>query len=245
MRVIPGLTISTIVLVSLWVPTSSFPLPDVPSGDTNVQTETSAEVIIARYFEAIGGADAVKGVASRRMSYWVHMLGRDAYLIEKHWTRPDSMRTGRVGATTYTLTEGEHSWRVSPEGRQELPEAVARSMSKLADIDGPLVDPEKKRVTLTYSGVVHHDMTDLHQVTATFADGEQWEFFFDTTTGLLRRMKEPSITLLDGQFKRGPDTYSYYFDYRPVDSLLHPHLWVQATEDGVHVFVVEDIQLDQ
>ncbi|MGB5659787.1 MAG: hypothetical protein WBO54_09930 [Thermoanaerobaculia bacterium] len=97
-------------------------------------------------------------------------------------------------------------------------------------------------MTLTYSRIVHHDMTDLHQVTATFADGEQWEFFFDTTTGLLRRMKEPSFTLLDGQFKRGPDTYSYYFDYRPVDSLLHPYLWVQATEDAVHVIVVEDIQ---
>ncbi len=238
-----GLAYWMAVLASLWIPSSTFSSAHDPPGDTNVQAETSAEEVVAKYLEAIGGADAVRAVVSKRITYWVHMFGRDAYLMERTWTRPGSMRTGRPGATTYTVTEGERSWRVSPEGRRELPAVVAGSMSKLADIDGPLVDPVEKGVTLTYSGVVRYDMTDLHQVTVTFADGVQWEFFFDTSTGLLRRMTHPSFRMLNDQISRGPDAHIYYYDYRSVGPVLYPHLWIQSTEDHTHLFVVEGIQL--
>jgi hypothetical protein len=116
-------------------------------------------------------------------------------------------------------------------------------LGKLADIDGPLVDPGSKGVTLTYSGSLRYDMTDLHQITATFADGVQWEYFFDTRSGLLRRLIRPSFNMLDGQFSRGPDVHDTYFDFRSVGSVLYPHLWVQSTEDSTHLFVVEDIQI--
>lgn len=238
-----GFACSMVVLASLWISTSVLSSADDPRRDASVQADTSAEGIVAKYLEAIGGADAVKAVVSKRMSYWVHVLGRDAYLMERSWTRPNSIRTGRPGATTYTVTEGERSWRVSPEGRRELPAVVARSMSKLADIDGPLVDPGEKGVTLAYSGAVRYDMTDLHQVTVTFADGVQWEFFFDASTGLLRRMTQPSFIMLNDEISRGPDAHYYYYDYRAVGSVLYPHLWIQSTEDHTHLFVVEDIQV--
>jgi hypothetical protein len=206
-----------------------------------MQADSSAEEIVARYLDAIGGADAVKAVASRRITYWVHMFGSDPYLMERSWTRSGSMRSGRPGATTYTLTEGERSWRVSPEDRRELPAVVAGSMSKLADIDGPLVDPTEKGVTLAYSGLVHYDMTDLHQVTATFADGVQWQFSFDVRTGLLRKMTQPSFRLLNDQVSRGPDAHHHYYDYRAVGSVVYPHHWIQTTDEHTHLFVVEDI----
>jgi hypothetical protein len=145
------------VLVSSWMLSASPGLAHDLPVDTNVLVEMSAEEVVANYLEAIGGADAVKAVVSKRITYWVHMFGRDAYLMESHWTRPHNKRTGHPGATTYTLTEGERSWRVSPEGRRQLPAAVSRSLSKLADIDGPLVDSVEKGVTLAYSGVVHYD----------------------------------------------------------------------------------------
>lgn len=232
------------VLASLWIASSTFDSAHDPR-DTNLQAQTSAEEVVARYLEAMGGADAVRAVASKRITYWVHMFGRDAYLMERTWTRPNSMRTGRPGATTYTITEGERSWRVGPEGRQELPALVAGSMSKHADIDGPLVDPAEKGVTLTYSGVVSYDMTDLHQVTVTFADSVEWEYFFDARTGLLRRMTQPSFMMLGDQISRGPDAHYYYYDYRSVGPVLYPHFWIQSTEDHTHLFVVDDIQLQE
>lgn len=230
------------LLVSLLLSSSTYSTATEAPDNMSREVKTTAEDVVAKYLEAIGGADAVKAVVSKRTTYWVHMFGRDAYLMERSWTRPNSMRTGRPGASTYTLTEREKTWRVSPEGRREMPPAVARSMSKLADIDGPLVDPVKKGVTLAYSGLVLYDMTDLHQVTVTFADGVQWEYFFDASSGLLRRMTRPSFRMLNDQLSRGPDAHSYYYDYRSVGPVLYPHFWIQSTEDHTHLFVVEGIQ---
>ncbi len=235
----------TAVSASLWISSStSASVNDTPDS-TIVQTETKAEEVVARYLEAIGGADTAKAVLAKRMAYWVHMFGRDTYLMERSWTRPSSMRSGRRGESTFTLTEGNRSWRVSPEGRRELPEVVAHSLGRLADIEGPLVDPADKGVALVYSGVVRYDMADLHQITATFPAGVQWEFFFDAATDLLRKTKLPSFRILNGEFSRGPDVNVYYYDYRPVGGMLYPHLWIQSTEDYTHLFVVEEIELQE
>lgn len=236
------------IVAFMWIPSVTSVSTQGPLDETSAQSaqaDPSAEEVVARHLEAIGGADAMRAVASRRMTYWVHMFGRDAYLLERFWTRPSSMRTGPPEAAAYTLTEGERSWRVGPDGRQELPEAVAASMSKAADIDGPLVDSAAKGVTLAYTGRVHYDMSDLHQITATFADGVQWEYFFDARTGLLRKMTRPSFRMLNGQISRGPDAHQLYYDYRPVGSVLYPHFWIQSTEDHTHLFVVEEIQLQE
>jgi len=235
----------TAVLVSLWVSSPALGSGSDPPSRMSGQAKTKAEEVVERYLEAIGGADAAKAVVEKRMTYWVHMFGREAYLMERIWTRPSSMRTGRRGETTYTLTEGEKSWRVSPEGRRELPGVVARSLSKFADIDGPFVDEAGKGVALAYSGVVSYDMTDLHQITVTFEDGVQWEYFFDAGTGLLRRTTQPSFTMLNGEFSRGSDVHFYYYDYRPIGRMLYPHLWIQSAEDHTHLFVVEEIRLQE
>jgi hypothetical protein len=215
------------------------------AGGTGVQGETAAGEVVAAHLEAIGGADAIKAVNSRRMTYWVHMFGRDAYLMEQVRTRLGSLRMGPPGADEYTLVEGEKAWRVGPEGKMELPAGAAASLGKLADIDGPLVDPAAKGIALAYSGVVQYDMSELHQVTVTFADGTEWEFFFDSRTGLLRRVTKPSYYMLNGETSRGPDTHTYYYDYRPVGDVLYPHHWVQVSENHTHLFVVEEIELGQ
>lgn len=213
------------------------------SPNTSLEIDTSAEEIVTAYISEIGGAEAVKAVAGRHMTYRVHMFGREAYLMERTWTRPNSMKTGRPGATTYTLTEGERSWRITPDGQQELPSPIARSLGRQADIDSPLIDREQKGVTLSYSGIVHYDMVDLHQVTATFSDGVQWEYYFDASSRLLRRMTQPSFMMLNGQITRGPDAHYYYYDYRAIREVLYPHLWIQSTDDHTHLFVVEEIDI--
>lgn len=114
--------------------------PDQPAAEK----AATAQGVAAAYLEAIGGVDAIRAVRSKRITYQVHMFGRDPYVMERTWTRPNSMRIGHPGEETDTLTEGEKSWDVSPEGRVETPPAVARSRSRLADIDGPLVDPEEE-----------------------------------------------------------------------------------------------------
>jgi hypothetical protein len=230
------------LLVFLWVPSWAAGSVDESPCDTGVPADTAAEEIVAAYIEAIGGLDAVKAVDYKRITYRIHMIGRESYLMERTWTRPNTMKTGRPGAATYTLTEGERSWRVSSGERQELPSHVARSMSRQADIEGPLVDPVEKGVTLVYSGVVRYDLAELVRIIATFPGGSQWEFFFDTNTGLLRKETRPSFVMRNGRISRGADVTLLYYDYRPVEGILVPHLWIQSADSHTHLFVVEDIE---
>lgn len=234
-----------VILVALIMPSIVFGQDPGQAGSAEVQEVTTAEKVVAAYLEAIGGVNAIKAVQSKRMTYRVHMFGRDPYTMEQLWTRPNTLRTGPPGATSYMFTEGEKSWRVGPDGRKELPEGVAGSLSKKADIDGPLVDAAKKKITLEYVGVVRFDMSELHQVTLTFEDGTQWELFFDARTGLLRKEARPSYYMMNGKTTRGPDAHTYYYDYRPVGAVLYPHYWIQSTESHTHLFVVEEIELGE
>jgi hypothetical protein len=233
--VLPGLAACCVLLVTGVVPPLRAEEARAPSADE----------VVARYLEAIGGVEALKNVETRKVRYRVHMFGRDGYSMERSWSRPDVMRTGMPGAPVYTLTEGGKSWRIGPEGRSKLPAPVAANFARLADIDGPLVDPAKKGVTLEHVGTEQYDMTELEQIRLTFKDGTRWELFFDARSGLLRKRKQPSFYILNGEVTRGPDTWTYFYDYRPVQNLLLPHLRVQATESHTHVFVTEEIVINE
>ena len=233
------------LFVALSIASSALAQNPGEAGGTSNPDGTTAEDVVAAYLEAIGGVDAIKAVESKRMTYWVYMFGRDAYMVQRSWTRPNTMRQGPVESDRYLLVEGERVWDVSPEGREELPEGAAGSLIKLADIDGPLVDAAEKNITLAYSGVVRYDMAELHHVTVTFADGVQWEMYFDSRSGLLRKVTMPSFYMLNKEISRGPDTETYYYGYRPVGSVLYPQYWVQASEDHTHLFVVKDMTVGE
>jgi hypothetical protein len=207
--------------------------------------QPTADAIIAKYVEAIGGLEALQKIDTRSVRYRVHTFGRDGYSMERSWKRPNIMRSGPPGAPSYTLTEGRKSWRVGPDGRHELPDQVAANFARLADIDGPLVDSAKKGISVEYVGTGQFDMVELHQIRLTFEDGTQWEQFFDARSGLLRKMKQPAFYMLNNEITQGPDTWTYYYDYRPVQDILFPHIWVQATDDHTHAFVTEEILINE
>lgn len=236
--------IAFILVTALFITFSKLEAAPSPSQPPNQAKTTTAEEVVAKYLEAIGGVGALQAIDTKRLRYHVHMFSSDGYLMERSWKRPNTMQTGGVGESAYMLTEGDKSWRVGPEERRELPTPLAANLAKLADIDGPLVDSTKKGISLSYLGTDRYDMTDLHRVELTFKDGVKWELFFDSRTGYIRKMKQPSFLMLGNEISRGPDALSYYYDYRPVDGVMIPHMWLQITDDHAHAFTVEEIELN-
>lgn len=220
----------------------------VPSSalNTGQSTNITAAGVAAKYVQAIGGIEALKKINTKKVRYRVHMFGRDGYVMERQWKRPDNMRQGSPDGPRYTLTEGMKSWRVTPEGRREMPGPVSANFAKLADIDGPLVDYEKKGIVLEYVGNERYDMTELHHLKMTFKDGVEWDLYFDAGSGFLRKMKQPSFYMVNNEISRGPDSLTYYYDYRSVENINIPHLWIQeVSEDHIHAFVVEEVALNK
>ena len=215
-----------------------------PDSNEVQSAEVTANEVVAKYLQAIGGIEALKKIKTKNISYRVHMFGRENYLMEQQWKRPDTMRQGPPGGAMYTLIEGAKSWRVTPDGRQEMPAAISASMVKKSYIDDPLVDYEKKGISVEYMGSERYDMAELHHLKLTFKDGVEWGLFFDARTGLLRKMKKPSFLMMNNEISRGPDAWTYFYDYRPVGDLNIAHLWLQDSDDHVHAFVVEEVVLN-
>lgn len=235
-----GLQIFVLLLVLLYYPSPSCG-DTSPESSPGQETNITAAEVAAKYVQAIGGIAALKKVAAKKIRYRVHMFSRDGYLMERRWKRPAVMRQGSPDADTYMLTEGAKSWQVTPDGRKEMPAPVAANFAKIADFDGPLVDYEKKGIQIEYVGSERYDMSELHHLKLTFKDGVEWALFFDARTGLLRKMKQPSFFMTNSEIKRGPDTWTYFYDYRQVNNLKFAHLWVQVADDHVHSFVVEEV----
>ncbi len=232
-----------VLMLLLILPIFTMASPSIVKPD-RTDDITAAEVA-ATYVKAIGGVEALKNVETKKILYRVHMFGRDAYLMERQWKRPGIMRQGPPEGSMYTLTERDKSWRVAPDGRREMPAMVSANFAKMADIDGPLVDHEKKGTSLEYIGIEQYDMSELHHLKLIFKDGVEWELYFDARTGFLRKMKQPTFFMINNEISPGPDAWTFYYDYRSVENIKMPHLWLQVSEDHVHAFVIEEVALNK
>ena len=136
-------------------------------------------------------------------------------------------------------------WRVLGENRQEIKGPIVNSFKKNADLDGPFIDSAKKGISLEHVGKKRFEFSQLHQVEVTFKDGEKRQYYFDNETRLPVIMKKPSFLMINNKIKPGPTSIYYFFDYREVNGIKFPHLWVQTDQDQnhLHVFLVEKIIL--
>lgn len=209
--------------------------------------EKTLKQVVEKYIAALGGENQIRGVTAKRIRYRVYMGTRKAYDVEQMIQRPGRLRSGRPGEDQYFELEGQKVWRVSGKSRQEFKGPIVGNFKKLADLDGPFIDSVQKGITLIYHGIKKYEFSRLHQVEVVFKDKEKRHYFFDDQSGLPVMMKKPSFLMINNKITRGPTSVYYYFDYREIQGINYPHLWVQTDEDQnhLHVFQVEKITLEK
>ncbi len=105
--------------------------------------------VLARYVEARGGAQRLRGVEAIRMAGTMTGPLGDEVPTTIYMRRPNRIRQEVEvdGQTLVQAFDGARGWTLNPmTGRRwvEVPRAVARRMAEQADFDGPLVDPAAK-----------------------------------------------------------------------------------------------------
>ena len=57
--------------------------------------------------------------------------------------------------------------------------------------------------------------------------------------------REPSYIMLNDKVTSGPDSITYFYDYREINGVKFPFSWVQTDEKlgHVHLFKVENIKV--
>jgi hypothetical protein len=166
--------------------------------------------------------------------------------MEQLVKRPGYLKIGRPGGSRYTVFEGNRAWRVNGDQKQELKGGVVNQFKRMADIDGPFIDSSSKGIGIKYLGKERFEFSQLHHLEVSFKDGTKKHYYFEADSGLLTMVKEPSFLLINNKISEGPTNIQYYYDYREVDGLKFPFLWVQTDKnlEHLHVFTVEKIELE-
>jgi hypothetical protein len=173
----------------------------------------TADDIINKHIDAIGGIDAWHKVNSMRMSAAVTMQGTEIPItltrVENKGARVDISMMGMSGYSINTPTEG---WSYMPFGGQQKPEAMTPDQVKDGkdefDIQGGLVDYKAKGYTAELVGKEDVEGTECWKIKLNMKDGKVRTNFFDPDTYLLIRQVDK--VMVDGKEQESTTDFSNF-----------------------------------
>lgn len=185
--------------------------------------QTAAEVI-DRYVAAIGGSEALASVQTMRYVRTVYntegevtaeQSRRTFYRMRPYFRRAENPETGGIH-----ITDGSTAWSgdVTADGDSVVwSEARFVLRSRDSDFDrlfGSFINFDEKGYGAEYVGTAEREGVRLDVVRVTWTEGDQWDFYFDSATGLCYGMNGHPGNL---------DDMTRVDDYRRVGGILVPH----------------------
>src|SRR5438067_4615181 len=156
---------------------ASLSIPAIFAQETN---QSTVDELVAKNIEAKGGATALNNLQTLRSTGTLLLPVQGqielGYLQTKK--RPDEVRTeaSLQGMTQIEPYDGKEGWRVSPFFGRKDPERMSgddvKALIEDSEIDGPLVDWQKKGSTVEYLGTEDVDGTPAHKLKVVRKNGD-------------------------------------------------------------------------
>jgi len=215
------------------------PKPEPPKQETAAPALPTAEQIIDKYIQAVGGAEAVDKVTSRVQKGAIKIAGQQ-FPVDIVSKAPDK-RVSAVhtpGGDSLTAIDGRAGWVGSPGGRgvRDMDPQEVDAFSFDATLHMPT---ELKKMFAQFrvrpaEKIGGHDVV---QVIGVNQGKPPMRLFFDKESGLLVR----SIRYADSPLGRNP-TQVDYSDYRAQDGVKLPSQWTVARPLGRFTIQVSEVQ---
>ena len=142
------------------------------------KSQPTVEELVAKNIEAKGGAGAVRGLGTLRLSGKMLVNeGQIQLAFMQVKKRPDDVRTeaSLQGMTQIEAYDGKEGWKVSPFFGRRDPERMSaddvKALVEDAEMDGPLVDWQAKGNKVEYLGTEDVDGTPAHKLKVTRKNG--------------------------------------------------------------------------
>lgn len=189
-----------------------------------VDAPKSADELIAKYIEAIGGRKAIDSINSLRLVGKTLMMGGIEAPLTLELARPDKIRTEIEfqGMKLVTGFDGTTGWFISPFGGKTDPEKMSEGQLKLirdqADFDGPLIDYKKKGHKVEFLGEDEIEGTPTYKLKLTKKSSSVEYYHFDKEYFIIVARMEKF------EFQGSEmETSQFYSDYKAVGGQLFPH----------------------
>lgn len=180
--------------------------------------------VLANYYEAIGGADAWQAVQSMRVTGSMGMGQGMEMPFTMTLKRPGKIRQEFTvqGMQGIMAGDGETYWMHMPfMGRTDpepMPEDQIKSISRQADIEGPLINADEKGITLELVGKEDLEGTEVYHITVTREDGDVEHHFLDAEYYVPIQVK--TKTEMQGQ---EVEMTMAFGDYKEINGLMMAH----------------------
>jgi photosynthetic reaction center cytochrome c subunit len=201
--------------------------------------EITADQILDRYVQAVGGADTIQKISSRVEKGKATTFGGHEFPVEVYQKGSDKRASylHTPQGDSVTVYDGHGGWMTMP-GRpsRELSGGDLDSAKSDADLQFPLT-VKQSFAEVKVRGIEKVNGHDTYVVTGSRADLPPVNFYFDQQTWLLLRELRYTETPL-GQFPTQVD----YTDYRASGGTKIPFQWSVARPGSKFVTHIEEVQ---
>lgn len=185
----------------------------------------TADEIIQKHIEAIGGYEKVKAIKTivfeGTIKFKDHERAFKSYIIHDSACRTENTEYGKTGYGIITKTEGwtynSTKSSIKKKSKQEVKEA-----QNTLDLHGPLIDYKEKGNKIKYLGKEKIGNNDYFKLRVIKADKTLVFYFLDTAYFISRVIVQPTAT--------NSNQYTSDYFYQPVD--------------GGYFFIFKSIQLE-
>ena len=208
----------------------------------------SVDAIVAENLAARGGKDRIQALRSiRETGTMTASDGRTARVV-REIQRPGRFRLefSYQGTTSVFAHDGKAGWQIAPlqgqfEPRAMPPETDAAGGADQRDIEGPLVDWQKKGHAVEFIGRESIAGAEVDKLKVVLRDGVVRYDYVDVASHMVVRSDVSRV--IRGHRVELQNTFS---DFREVSGIVFPHRIEIRTKDRPQVLkiVVEQIELD-
>lgn len=167
------------------------------------------------------------------------------FVMEMERPRKMRLEIAFQGQTAVQVYDGTRGWKLRPFlNRHEVENYSAEELrlaSEQQDLDGPLIDYERKGSRVELEGTEPVDGRDAYKLKVTLQDGQVRHVWVDKESYL--DVKSDGTRTMDG--KRRP-TATHLRDYKSVNGLMIPFVMETSVEgvSGSNRIVVENLSLN-
>ena len=208
---------------------------DAPNYEAAVPEGLTADAVIEKYIEAIGGKGKLEDVESYSMTAEAEMQGMKLNLEMKKTDKDQFMQDVKMmgNSVSKQVLDGDKGYMVNQGQRKDLSE---EEISKIKEESAPF--PELNYLSaggISLEGTEMVGEKSAYKIKVT--DGKT--AFYDTETGL--KLQEVNVAEIQGQQMQS--TFSFE-DYKEVSGILFPFKLIQTVGPQSFEFIISEIKVN-
>lgn len=164
------------------------------------KTNDSADIIINKYIEALGGIEKLGSLKTIYME-GIITVGAGQKRLWKVWIiNQKERRTESTlnGFTSWNILHNDSAWNYNPGRGQKFPEPLPSDMVKIdqpeLDLEGTLVDYKAKGYKVEYRGIDQIEGSDAYKIEETINENVTRTYYIDLDSYLVIRLRSKFTT---------------------------------------------------